>query len=226
MAACDHYGLHAEQRRPLESLSVVEVGCGGGILSETLAAMGGKVTAIDAAEESIEVAREVRQNQLYLRLFESESPTFARLTFTPSSLFFFFLTVKHLKRNTVVPDGRLSYVATTGEALASENRRFDVVVSSEVVEHVVDPPSFCRTLAELCKPGGLVVMSTINRTVWSYSLAIVAAERILGMAPRGEANDPSFHLSIRTQDAAILTHPLLLSVPATRLQEPTTGTSS
>ena len=64
MAACDHYGLHAEQRRPLESLSVVEVGCGGGILSESLAAMGGKVTAIDAAEESIEVAREVRQNQL------------------------------------------------------------------------------------------------------------------------------------------------------------------
>lgn len=142
------------------------------------------------------------------------------------AFFFFFSTVKHLKRNTVVPDGRLSYVATTGEALASENRRFDVVVSSEVVEHVVDPPSFCRTLAELCKPGGLVVMSTINRTVWSYSLAIVAAERILGMAPRGEANDPSFHLSIRTQDAAILTHPLLLSVPATRLQEPTTGTSS
>ena len=64
MAACDHYGLNAEQRRPLESLSVVEVGCGGGILSETLAAMGAKVTAIDAAEESIEVAREVRQNQL------------------------------------------------------------------------------------------------------------------------------------------------------------------
>ena len=71
MAACDHYGLNAEQRRPLESLSVVEVGCGGGILSESLAAMGAKVTAIDAAEESIEVAREVRQNQLYLRLFES-----------------------------------------------------------------------------------------------------------------------------------------------------------
>ena len=64
MAACDHYGLNAEQRRPLESLSVVEVGCGGGILSESLAAMGAKVTAIDAAEESIEVAREVRQNQL------------------------------------------------------------------------------------------------------------------------------------------------------------------
>ena len=219
MAACDHYGLNAEQRRPLESLSVVEVGCGGGILSESLAAMGAKVTAIDAAEESIEVAREVRQNQL-LSSFVRAGIAYLR------QADFFFSTVKHLKRNKVVPDGRLSYVTTTGEALASENRRFDVVVSSEVVEHVVDPPSFCRTLAELCKPGGLVVMSTINRTVWSYSLAIVAAERILGMAPRGEANDPSFHLSIRTRDAAILTHPLLLSVPATRLQEPTTGTSS
>ena len=172
MAVCDHYGKASTGRRPLEGLSLVEVGCGGGILSESLAVMGSDVKAIDAAEESVQVAK------------------------------------KHLKRNALLRSRtNLTYEATTAESLVEKGEAYDVVVSSEVVEHVLDPPGFCKTLSNLCKPGGLVVMSTLNRTLWSYSLAIVAAERILGMAPRGAHDWDQFvtpeELCIMCEDAGL-----------------------
>ena len=90
----------------------------------------------------------------------------------------------HLGKNPLLQDTeRLTYLATTAEEL--EGEAFDVVVSSEVVEHVVNPPEFIKTLSSLVKPGGLVVISTLNRTIWSYGLAIVAAEQVLGLAPKG-----------------------------------------
>ena len=63
--------------------------------------------------------------------------------------------------------------------------RFDAVVASEVIEHVDSVPGFCASLAALTRPGGGVVISTINRTPRSYALAIVAAEYVLGLVPRG-----------------------------------------
>lgn len=153
VSASHHFGRASKGLRPFEGLSLLEVGCGGGILSESLAVLGFQVTAIDAAEESIEAARE------------------------------------HAKRNSLLSSGReasLRYEATTAETLqASLAEPFDVVVSSEVIEHVLDPPEFCKTLSSLVKPGGLVVISTLNRTLWSYGLAIVAAEDVLGLAPKG-----------------------------------------
>ena len=80
---------------------------------------------------------------------------------------------------------KIDYRATTAEALASEGRTFDIVVASEVIEHVADVSSFLKTCRSLCKPRGLLIISTLNRTSKSYALAIVAAEHILGLAPRG-----------------------------------------
>ena len=66
-----------------------------------------------------------------------------------------------------------------------KGQTFDVVVASEVLEHVADVGSFLRTCRSLCKPGGLLILSTLNRTAKSYGLAIFAAERVLGLVPPG-----------------------------------------
>jgi 2-polyprenyl-6-hydroxyphenyl methylase/3-demethylubiquinone-9 3-methyltransferase len=79
----------------------------------------------------------------------------------------------------------IAYRTATAEALESEGRAFDMVVASEVIEHVADVSSFLKTCRALCKPRGLLIISTLNRTTKSYALAIVAAEHILGLAPKG-----------------------------------------
>ena len=79
----------------------------------------------------------------------------------------------------------IDYRATTAEALAAEGTAFDAVVSMEVVEHVADLGAFVQALAALTKPGGAVVLATLNRTLKSYALGIVAAEYVLGWLPRG-----------------------------------------
>ncbi len=131
--------------RPLEGLSILDIGCGGGILSEPLARLGGSVTGIDPIEESIGVA------------------------------------MVHAKKQGL----NISYRAAPAETLVSEGCTFDVVVASEVIEHVADVDSFLKTCRALCRSRSLLILSTLNRTSKSYALAIVAAERILGLAPRG-----------------------------------------
>ncbi len=79
----------------------------------------------------------------------------------------------------------ITYRTATAEDLAREGCVFDAVVASEVVEHVADDSSFLRTCRSLCKPGGLLILSTLNRTAKSYGLAILAAERVLGLVPPG-----------------------------------------
>ena len=79
----------------------------------------------------------------------------------------------------------VDYRATTAETLAEAGERFDVVLAMEVVEHVVDVPAFVATCAAMVKPGGLLVMATLNRTMKSFALAIVGAEYILRWLPRG-----------------------------------------
>src|SRR5262249_47676488 len=82
-------------------------------------------------------------------------------------------------------DLSISYRAGTAEDLARANRLFDAVIASEVVEHVADADAFLKTCRALLRPGGLLVLSTLNRTAKSYGLAIIAAERILGLIPAG-----------------------------------------
>src|SRR5262249_62035485 len=79
----------------------------------------------------------------------------------------------------------VDYRATTAEALADAGETFDVVLAMEVVEHVANVGLFVRRAAAMVKPGGLMVSATINRTLKSFALAIVAAEYVLGWLPRG-----------------------------------------
>jgi 2-polyprenyl-6-hydroxyphenyl methylase / 3-demethylubiquinone-9 3-methyltransferase len=79
----------------------------------------------------------------------------------------------------------IAYLNATAEDLAREGRTFDAIVASEVVEHVADLDSFLGTCRALVKPGGLLILSTLNRTAKAYGLAILAAERLLGLVPPG-----------------------------------------
>lgn len=126
-------------------LRVLDIGCGGGILSEPLARMGARMTGIDPAPGNIAAAS------------------------------------AHAQAGGLLID----YRATTAEAVAATQARFDVVLAMEVVEHVADRDGFVATVASLVEPGGLLVLSTLNRTAKSFALAIVGAEYVLRWLPRG-----------------------------------------
>ncbi|HDK37747.1 MAG TPA: bifunctional 2-polyprenyl-6-hydroxyphenol methylase/3-demethylubiquinol 3-O-methyltransferase UbiG [Thiolapillus brandeum] len=130
----------------LADKQVLDVGCGGGILAESMAEKGAQVTGIDMGETNLEVAR--------LHLLES---------------------------------GRdVHYRQIPVEKLAQEMpERFDVVTCMEMLEHVPDPSSIVAACATLVKPGGWVFFSTINRNPKSYLFAIVGAEYILSLLPKG-----------------------------------------
>ncbi|CAN0205087.1 unnamed protein product [Phaeothamnion confervicola] len=133
---------------PLSGLQVLDVGCGGGLLSEALARLGGAVTGIDPAAENI-------------------------------------ATAKAHARGDPLTRGIIYRVGMVQEMAAA---RFDLVVSSEVIEHVDSPREFAAALAALVKPGGILFLSTINRTVKSFAVAIVGAECIARLVPVGTHN--------------------------------------
>lgn len=130
----------------LKGKIALDVGCGGGLLTEALAARGAQVTGIDLADEALEVAR----------LHGLESGI------------------------------KAAYRAISAEALASEApASYDLVCCLEMLEHVPDPASVLRAIAALVKPGGTVVLSTINRNPKAYALAVLGAEYVLNLVPRG-----------------------------------------
>ncbi|TFK52841.1 ubiquinone biosynthesis O-methyltransferase [Heliocybe sulcata] len=133
----------------LKGLDVVDVGCGGGLLSESLARLGGRTLGIDASESNISIAS----------LHAAADP---RLSSPPPG-----------------SSGSLTYQYTSAEDLLQGVQRFDVVCSMEVLEHVDNPAGFLSSCAELLKPGGHLFLSTIARTPLSYALTILAAEHIL-----------------------------------------------
>lgn len=102
---------------------------------------------------------------------------------------------------------RVTYRQVAAEQLLQEGARFPVVVSSEVIEHVNKPADFLKVLAQLAQPGGSVIISTLNRTVQSYGLAIVGAEYVLGLAPRGTHQWDKFitpqELALMGRDASL-----------------------
>jgi 2-polyprenyl-6-hydroxyphenyl methylase/3-demethylubiquinone-9 3-methyltransferase len=143
--ACRRFGRDAKSAHSLDGITILDVGCGGGVLSEPLARLGARVTGLDPAPTNIAVAR------------------------------------LHAERSGVPVD----YRNETVEAVVAASRTFDVVLAMEVVEHVADVPAFVATCCLAVKPGGLLVMATLNRTLRSFALAIVGAEYVLGWLPRG-----------------------------------------
>ncbi|HXX12351.1 MAG TPA: bifunctional 2-polyprenyl-6-hydroxyphenol methylase/3-demethylubiquinol 3-O-methyltransferase UbiG [Burkholderiales bacterium] len=130
----------------LRGKRVLDVGCGGGILSEAMAACGAEVTGIDLSEPALKVAQ--------LHLAESGH--------------------------------RVAYLNIAAEDLAQrEPHGFDVVTCMEVLEHVPDPASQVQACAQLLKPGGLAFFATINRNLKAFLFAIVGAEYLLHLLPRG-----------------------------------------
>lgn len=137
---------YIDQRSPLAERRVLDVGCGGGILSEAMALRGAKVTGIDMGEAPLGVAR----------LHQLES------------------------------GAKVDYFQTTAEELAEDQPGYyDVVTCLEMLEHVPNPASVIRACAALCKPGGDLYFSTINRNPKSFALAIVGAEYVLQLLPKG-----------------------------------------
>ena len=133
-------------RASLRGAQVLDVGCGGGLLSEAMASAGAKVTAIDLADELVKVAR--------LHALESGV--------------------------------EVDYQVQPVEALAAARPgSFDVVTCMEMLEHVPDPAAILQACATLLKPGGLLFVSTLNRTPQAFALAIVGAEYVARLLPRG-----------------------------------------
>lgn len=130
----------------LRDARVVDVGCGGGLLSEALARAGAKLTGIDLGQKVIDIAR------------------------------------LHLHESNLVVDYR---VQSSADLAAAEPAGFDAVCCMELIEHVPDPAALVNDLAAMLKPGGWLFMSTLNRTPAAFGAAILGAEYVMRMLPRG-----------------------------------------
>ena len=130
----------------LKNKKVLDVGCGGGILSESMAKLGAEVTGIDMGEKVIRIAK--------LHALQSKLD--------------------------------IDYQCTSLEAIVSKQKaRFDVITCMEMLEHVPDPSIIVSLCEKLLKPGGTLFMSTINRNIEAYLFAVIGAEYILKLLPRG-----------------------------------------
>jgi 2-polyprenyl-6-hydroxyphenyl methylase/3-demethylubiquinone-9 3-methyltransferase len=143
--AARRFGRDVKANRPFEGLSLLDIGCGGGLLSEPMTRLGFAVTGVDASERNIGAASAHAQAQGLA----------------------------------------IDYRASTAEALLEGDQRFDVVLNMEVIEHVADPRSFLLDTARLMKPGGMMIVATLNRTLKALALAKIGAEYVLRWVPAG-----------------------------------------
>ena len=132
------------KKRPLERIDVLDIGCGGGLLSEPMQRLGANVVGIDASSKNINIAK------------------------------------LHAKKNNLA----IKYFCTSPENL-KVNKKFDVILNMEVIEHVEDVSFFLESCSKLLKKNGLMFVATINKTLKSYIFAIVGAEYILRWLPIG-----------------------------------------
>ena len=130
--------------KPLKNIKILDIGCGGGLLSEPMQRLGANVTGIDASIKNIKVAK------------------------------------LHAKKNSL----NINYLCSSPEKLKI-NKKFDVILNMEIVEHVEDIQFFLKSCSKLLKKNGLMFVATINKTLKSYVFAIVGAEYVLGWLPIG-----------------------------------------
>ena len=138
-----HFKL-TNKDKPFKNLNILDIGCGGGLLSEPMSRLGGNVTGIDASEKNIISAK------------------------------------IHAKQNNL----NISYFCNSPENFKS-NKKFDLVLNMEIVEHVEDVNLFIKKSSELLKKNGLMFVATLNRTLKSYIFAIIGAEYVLRWLPIG-----------------------------------------
>ena len=151
-----------EEQVTLEGMKVLDVGCGGGILAESLCRSGARVTAIDLSQESIAEAQ----------------------------------------RHSASMSLDIDYRCAQPIDLLQEQQRFAVVVCSEVIEHVQDQQAHVREVVDLCEKGGLIILSTINKTLAALLGAKLAGEYILRLLPEG-THDPRLFLKPSTLDGML-----------------------
>ena len=130
--------------KPLSGIKILDIGCGGGLLSEPMSRMGANVTGIDASDKNIKIAK------------------------------------LHSKKNKL----KINYLCSSPEKLKIE-KKFDVILNMEIVEHVKDIDFFLKSCSKLLKKNGLMFVATINKTLKSYLFAIIGAEYILKWLPIG-----------------------------------------
>lgn len=165
--ACRHFRLDPHAAQPLAGLRVLDIGCGGGILSESMARLGALVHGIDVAGKNVRVARQ------------------------------------HAQEHGLA----VTYEEATVEAVAGRGERYDLVLNMEVVEHVADLDGFLAACAATVRPGGQMVVATINRNPVSWLVAIVGAEYVLRWLPRGTHRWERFRRP-REIEAILLRHGL------------------
>jgi 2-polyprenyl-6-hydroxyphenyl methylase / 3-demethylubiquinone-9 3-methyltransferase len=163
-----------DQTTSLAGKQVLDVGCGGGILADSMARCGAQVLGIDLASKALKVAQ--------LHALEAQTPN-------------------------------IDYREISAEDLAAEQAgRYDIVTCMEMLEHVPEPASVVQACAQLVKPGGWVFFSTINRNAKAWLFAVVGAEYVLNMLPRGTHDYAKFirpsELARDVRDAGLEQHEL------------------
>ena len=142
---CKEFERDPHSDTPLAGLRLLDIGCGGGLLSEPMARLGADVLGADAAEANIKTA----------------------------------------SLHAAAQGLGIDYRAITAEELCAAGEKFDCILNMEVIEHVADPAAFIDACAGMLKPGGVMFLATLNRTMKSFALAIVGAEYVLRWLPRG-----------------------------------------
>jgi 2-polyprenyl-6-hydroxyphenyl methylase/3-demethylubiquinone-9 3-methyltransferase len=143
--AAEHFARDPRALRPFEGVSLLDIGCGGGLVSEPMARMGFTVLGADPSEKNVKTA------------------------------------AAHAAGSGLA----LDYRAVTAEALGDQGAKFDVVLNLEVIEHVADLRTFLIACAKLIRPGGIMLVATLNRTLKSLALAKIGAEYVLRWLPAG-----------------------------------------
>jgi len=143
--ALHRFNRDPKARKPFEGLRLLDIGCGGGLLSEPMSRLGFQVVGVDASERNIGTA----------------------------------------SAHAAQVGAAVDYRCSTAEDLKAAGERFDLILNMEVIEHVADPGQFLRDCAAMLKPGGLMIVATLNRTLKAFALAKVGAEYVLRWLPAG-----------------------------------------